>query len=179
MTRRGRVAIIGLWLAGLVALEAAGGIVVTPLVTDGRVLASFTAAETFDRDARELVKSGLTVEFVYLLALRRSAVLWFDDTLAQVQVSASAKYETLTDTYQVSKLQGDKVTWSESTRDQELVGRWMTVFEKVSLEPAAALEANEDYYLQVRLYQRPRRRFSLWPWGGDDGSGRADFTYIR
>ncbi len=179
MTHKDRIALVGLWLAAMVTLEAAGSIVVTPLVTEGRVLASFTAAETFDGDARELIKSGLPVEFAYLLELRRSAVLWFDDTLARVEVSASAKYDTLTDTYQVSKLQSDKVTWSESTRDQDVAARWITVFEKIPLEPTAALEPNEDYYLQVRLHQRPRRRFSLWPWGGDDGSGRAEFTYIR
>ncbi|HUF49158.1 MAG TPA: DUF4390 domain-containing protein [Vicinamibacterales bacterium] len=179
MIRR-RLAVLALLAALPVAvLVAAGDVVVTPLVIDGRVLTSFTATGTFDEDAQALLKSGLPVTFNYTVLLRRPAVLWFDGTLARADVSASAKYDTLSDTYQVSKLDGDKVTWSESTRNQAQVGTWLTTFEKIPLEPSGALEPNAEYYVQVRLQQRPRRRFSLWPWGGDDGSGRADFTFIR
>ena len=176
---RALVAVAACWLAAAALVWAAGEIVVTPLVTDGKVMASFTAIDTFGADARELVKSGLPVTFDYMVELRNPSVLWFDGTLASVQVSASAKYDTLTDTYQVSKTRADKIVWSESTRDQEQVRAWMTAFEKILLEPAEALEPNRDYYVQVRLHQRPKRRFSFWPWGGDDGSGRANFTYLR
>jgi hypothetical protein len=31
----------------------------------------------------------------------------------------------------------------------------------------------------VRMRTSPRRTFPLWPWGTDDGTGRADFTFIR
>jgi hypothetical protein len=179
MRRERLVAVVMCWLVGLALVRAAGDVVVTPLVTDGRVMASFTAAAAFDEDARELLKSGLPVSFAYTIELRNPSVFWFDGTLARVEVAASAKYDTLTDTYQVSKLRGDKVVWSESTRDQAQVGAWMTAFDRILLEPAQPLEPNREYYVQVRLRQRPQRRFSLWPWGGDDGSGRAEFTYLR
>ena len=179
MRRHRLTAVVGCWLVALAALGAAGDVIVTPLVTDGRVLASFAAASAFDEDTRELLASGLPVTFTYAVELRSPSVLWFDGTLARVEVAASAKYDTLSDTYQVSKLIGGKVVWSESTRDQQQVGAWMTAFEKIQLEPSGPLEPNREYYVQVRLYQRPRSRFSLWPWGGDDGSGRADFTYLR
>jgi hypothetical protein len=178
MSRRRLALVVGGWAAGLAVLCAAD-VTVTPLVTEGRVLASFAAAGAFDEDARALVKSGFPVTFSYTVELRRPALLWFDDTLARVDVAASGQYDTLTDTYRVSKLQQNQVVWSESTRDEAQVRAWMTAFEKIQLEPASVLEVNEEYYVQVRLHQRPRRRFSFWPWGGDDGSGRADFTYIR
>lgn len=178
--RRSRwAALVTCWLAGVALVRAAGEVVVTPLVTDGRVMASFAAAAAFDADVREVLASGLPLTFAYTVELRSPSLLWFDGTLARVEVSASAKYDTLTDTYQVSKLVGAKIVWSESTRDQQQVGAWVTAFEKILLEPDEALEPNRDYYVQVRLYQRPRNRFSLWPWGGDDGSGRAEFTYLR
>jgi hypothetical protein len=172
-------AVVGCWLAALAIVQAAGDIIVTPLVTDGRVMASFAAGSTFDEDARELLKSGLPVTFAYAVELRNPSLLWFDGTLARVDVSASAKYDTLTDTYQVSKLRGEQVFWSESTRDQGQAGEWMTAFDRIPLEPSDALEPNRDYYVQVRLRRRPQRRFSFWPWGGDDATGRADFTYLR
>ena len=55
----------------------------------------------------------------------------------------------------------------------------MTSFDSVPLEPSEPLEPNADYYVRVRLRASPRRTFSLWPFGRDDGSGRADFTFIR
>jgi hypothetical protein len=55
----------------------------------------------------------------------------------------------------------------------------MTTFERVPLQPGEPLEPNADYYVRVRLHASPKRTFSLWPWGRDDGSGRADFTFIR
>ena len=58
----------------------------------------------------------------------------------------------------------------------------MTAFDRVPLEVAAPLEPNAEYYVRVRLYCSPRRTvsiWSIWPFGRDDGSGRADFTYIR
>lgn len=178
MTRRyaGTILLASL---GAVTLLAAGEIRVTPLVTDGRVLASFLAPTSFDADARDLLQSGLPLTFEYTVELRRPSSLWWDSTLADVVVAASGKYDTLTGAYQVSKLRDEKVVWSESTRELADVQTWMTQFEKVPLEPAVALEANGEYYVRVRLHQSPRRRFSFWPWGRDDGSGRADFTFIR
>jgi hypothetical protein len=55
----------------------------------------------------------------------------------------------------------------------------MPTFDSESLLPGDPLEANADYYVRVRLHATPKRTFSLWPWGRDDGSGRTDFTFIR
>jgi hypothetical protein len=179
MTRRTASALLLAWLAGVATLLAAGEIRVTPLVTDGRVLASFLAPTAFDADAREMLQSGLPLTFEYTVELRRPSSLWWDTTLAAVVVAASGKYDALTGAYQVSKLRDERVVWSESTREMTDVQTWMTQFDKVLLEPSEALEANGEYYVRVRLHQRPRRRFLFWPWGRDDGAGRAGFTFIR
>jgi hypothetical protein len=55
----------------------------------------------------------------------------------------------------------------------------MTTFERVPLVSADGLEPNVEYYIRVHLRATPRRTFSIWPWAGDDGAGRADFTNIR
>jgi hypothetical protein len=89
------------------------------------------------------------------------------------------KFDNLTGVYQVSKLQDGRVVWSERTKDDAQVRTWMTTFERVSMQPGVPLEANGDYYVRVRLHASPRRTFSFWPWGRADGSGRADFTFIR
>jgi hypothetical protein len=56
---------------------------------------------------------------------------------------------------------------------------WLTQFERVPIEVREPLEPNAEYYVQVKLNISPRQRFPLFPWGRNDGSGRADFTFIR
>jgi hypothetical protein len=174
--RAGSALVVG--LASLATLVAAD-IRVTPLVAEGRVFASFTAPAAVTDDAREVMRSGLPLTFTFDVELRRPSQVWWDRTLADVTVASSVKFDNLTGVYQVSKLQDGRVVWSERTKDEAEVRTWMTTFERIAVQPASPLEPNADYYVRVRLHASPKRTFSLWPWGRDDGAGRADFTFIR
>jgi hypothetical protein len=166
--------------ADTAAASIADQIKVTPLVVDeGRVLTSFAAVGAFTDDAQAVMKSGLLLTFTFTVEVRRPSSVWFDATLAREVVSASVKYDNLTSRYQVSKPIDGKVVWSERTELEAQARSWLSEFEKVPLDMSESLEPNGDYYVQVRLHANPRRRFSVWPWGRDDGSGRADFSYIR
>ena len=158
-----------------------GEILVTPLVSDGQVSASFNAPDAL-ADTQEVIGSGLLLTFTFTVELRRASSVWFDRTLAASAVAASVKYDNLTGTYQVSRTIDDHVVRSERTRDTGLVRTWMTSFERILLAPDEPLEPNADYYVRVRLRTSPRRTLSLWPpwpFGDDDGVGRAEFTFIR
>lgn len=172
-----------LWLAAVAVVSAAGvDVRVSPVVDRGRVFASFSAPEAFTPEAEAMMQSGLLLTFSYTVELRRPAPVWFDQTLARVDVAASVKYDSLTGAYQVSKLRDGRVVWSEQTQDAAQAQAWMTEFERVPIDPAEALEANVDYYLRVRMQANPRARFSLWsllPWADDDGAGRGVFTFLR
>jgi hypothetical protein len=163
----------------LVATAFTTDIKVTTLVADGKVFASFAAGSAYAGDARDAVKSGLPLSFVFTVELKRPS-LWMDRTLAEATLTSSVKYDTLTGTYQVSKQQDDKIVWSDRTDQEDQMRRWLTEFDRVALVTHDALELNAEYYVQVHVHVMPKRSFSLWPlWGRDDGSGRADFTFIR
>ena len=166
-------------LVGAGALRAAADdpIKVTPVVAERAVSVSFAAPAVFSDDMRAVVQTGLPVTFTYTIELKRPS-FFIDDTLLRATVTSAVKLDTLTGFYQVSKSHGERVIWSERTQDEAQVRAWMTTFDNVRVEPAV-LEANADYYVRVRLHASPRRTFSLWPFGRDDGSGRADFTVIR
>src|SRR5262245_59945273 len=134
---------------GLFAI--ADGIQVTPVVKNGQVSASFTAASTFDRDIESIVQSGLLVTLTFTVELRKPSSIWFDHTLGSATVASSVKYDNLTGVYQVSKLVEGRVVWSERTQEEAKVRNWMTTFERVLLEPGGALEPNSDYYVRVRM----------------------------
>jgi hypothetical protein len=180
MTRRRLVLSAVACLAASIGLRAAAEpIEVTPVVANDRVLASFSTPSSYAADAHEIVKSGLLLTFTFTVELRRPSAIWFDHTLASVRVASSVKFDNLTGVYQVSKLVGNQVTWSEQSRHDAEVRQWMTNFESVSLASPVPLESNGDYYVRVRMQATPKRTFSLWPFSGDTASGRADFTVIR
>ena len=182
MTARAATAtVLLLVLGGLVVVGADGEVTVTPVVSGGRVLASFSAPGAWTDDARELVRGGVVVTFAFDVELRRPSML-FDSTLARVRMETRGKYDTLTNSFQVSKLRDGKLLQSSRSGQEPEVRDWMIGFQQVLLEPAEPLEPNAEYYVRVRLFASPQRTFSLsalWPFGRDDGSGRAAFTFIR
>jgi hypothetical protein len=179
MTPRTLLALLFATATGGLAMMAAD-INVTPVVTEGgRVVASFSAPTSFFEDAHDAIQSGVLMTFSYAVELRRPSTIWFDRTLAETTAAATVKFDSLTGIYQVSKLRDGRVIWSERTDKETDVRGWMMSFDQIALEPSEPLEANADYYVRVRLRMSPRRTFSIWPFGRDDGSGRKDFTFIR
>lgn len=167
------------WALALTSLAAAAEVKVTPLVSDGHVFASIDAPGVYTGEASDAVKNGVAVSFSFAIELKRPSTLWFDRTLDEVALVTTVKFDNLTGTYLVSRLQQDKVVWSDRTDREDQARTWATQLERVPLEPRDPLEPNGEYYVQVKVRTSPKHSIPLWPWGHDDGSGRADFTFIR
>lgn len=173
--------LIGVVLLAAVAAQpaAAQSIQVTPLQRDGRVLVSFTLVDGFAEEVRASIRSGLPTSLTYQVELRRGAALWFDRTLASASVTATVKYDTLGRRYQVSRtIDGRLEAEPQVTDSEDLVRTLMTVFDRLALFTASALEADAEYYLKVTARASPRSAWFLWPWGRHHASGRAAFTFI-
>jgi len=115
----------------------------------------------------------------YVAELRRSSALWFDHTIAATTVASSVKFDTLTGSYQVSKLRDGAVHWAQQTQKEEEMRLWVTEFERVPLTEASRLDASGEYYVRVRARDSLPRGFSLWPWGRTEMSGRVELPVIR
>lgn len=178
-----RIAVVALALvAGSVVLLADGEVKVTPVVSEGRVLATFMAPAAWTSEARELVRGGVTLTYAFDVELRRPSSLWMDALLAHARMEAQVKFDSLTSNFQVSRMRDGRLLESNRSEREPEVKGWMTEFQRVLLEPAQPLEPNTEYYVRVRLFATPRRNVSLWtlwPFSRDDGSGRATFTFIR
>lgn len=166
-------------VAFVLLAPAAQAIRVTPLVRDGDVLLSFSAPGAVTGELREAIRSGMVVTFTYDIALRQGGFLWFSRTLADTEVAASVRFDNLTRTYHVTRMVDGRVTWSESSASEDQVRGWLTDFDRLKLFPGATLQPNAEYTVEVRARISPRRAWVLWPFGRDDATGRASFTYIR
>lgn len=179
MTRRVKVWAVLAAMAAAVVTVSAADVKVTPVISDGKVFASFAAPSALSPDAFTMVKSGIQLTLTFLVELRRPSTIFFDRTLGASTLASSVKYDTLTHVYQVSKQQDGRVVWSDRSELEEDMRGWLTSFEKIQLEPGEPLEPNVDYYVQVRLRTTPKRAIVLWPFTHDDAIGRKDFTFIR
>lgn len=168
-----------LLLAFVLLAPAADAIRVTPLVRDGDVLLSFTAPGAVTGELREAIRSGLVVTFTYDIALRQGVFLWFDRTLGETEVAASVRFDNLTRTYHVTRMVDGRVIWSESSASEDQVRGWLTEFDRLKLFSGGTLQPNAEYTVDIRARISPRRAWVLWPFGRDDATGSAPFTYIR
>ena len=172
-----RSAVMAALVAAVVTLSASD-VKVTPVISDGKVFASFAAPAALSPDTFEMLKSGLQLTLTFVVELRRPAT-FLDHTLGASTLASSVKYDTLTHVYQVSKQQDGRVVWSDRTEQEDEMRGWVTSFEKILLDAREPLEPNVDYYVQVRLRTTPKRSIFLLPFTRDDGIGRKDFTFIR
>jgi hypothetical protein len=179
-----RVAAVVACVASAVAVlaAAAADIKVNYIVAEGRVGARFTASDHWTPNLREQLQTGSTVTFDYVAELRRPATLWPDAVLARTSVTAAAKLDTLIGGYTVSRQRDGRIVRVERVSQEAEVRDWLTIIDQIQFDPDSPLKINSEYYVLVHLDISPRRDVSLFaflPGGGHDGSGRADFTFIR
>jgi hypothetical protein len=164
---------------GVVHAEAgAPDLSVTPIARDGQVLVSFDLSDGLTADIRDAIQSGLATTFSYDVELRRGASAWFDQTIAEVTISATVRFDNLTRRYQMSRAVDGRVEDARPTEDAEAVARWMTHVERLPLSRTSGLEANAEYYVRVRAHTRPRNTWFFWPWDRGLVLGFAKFTFI-
>jgi hypothetical protein len=78
----------------------------------------------------------------------------------------------------MSRTVDGRVDEARPTEDPDLVRRWMTRFDRVSLSATSMLDASGDYYVRVRAHARARNTWFMWPWERGAVFGLAKFTFI-
>jgi hypothetical protein len=153
---------------------------VVPLPRDGEVLVSFKLEEALTDEIRAAIHSGLTIKFVYKVALRRSSAAWLDRTIAEAVVTASVRYDTLTRVYHFSRAVDGRIEFADTTSKEDVAWSVLTRdFARMSLFRGTQLEPNADYYVSVRANASPRSSGFVWPWQGDHAMGFGKFTFVK
>ena len=161
-----------------VALAAAEGLRIVPLVRDDRVLVTFELADGFTEEVRAAIRSGLKTTFTYVVDLRLEVPVWVDRTIATAVITNSVEYDNLTRLHSVVRVLDGKVESMEVTDDETVVRQLMTSFRRLPLFRTSILVPNREYYVRISATARPSNGAFLWPWGSGT-SGQAKFTFIR
>ena len=180
MLNRFAVAVLAVFALALGG-EAQQTLHVTPLPRDGELLVSFRLAQTLTPELRNMIHSGLVVQFKYKIDLKRSSAVFIDRTMATAEVIATVKFDTLTRRYHLSRMIDGRIDRApEPTDNEEVAWAWVTSqFDRLPLFRGVQLESNAEYYVRVRGHSTPRNASFVWPWQGDDVVGFAKFTFIR
>jgi hypothetical protein len=164
-------------VAASVTLYAAESIRITPLVRDDRVLISCDLPDAFTDDVRAAISSGLRTTFTYTVDLRMEVPAWVDRTIETAVVSNSDQYDNLTRRHSLLRTIDGRVEQALVTEDASLVPRFMTTLDRVPLFRTTKLEANREYYVDVRVKARPHGG-SVFGWVSGM-SAQAKFTFLR
>ena len=161
-----------------VVISAAEIVRVVTLSRAGRLLVSFELSGGYTPDIREVVLTGLETTFSYDVELQRTALFWFDRTIASATVAVSVRYDNLTRTYQISRLRDGRVEETRVAEDEGDVRQALTTFERLPLFSTTPLEEKVEYKVRVRAQTRPRNTWFVWPWQRSVASGDAKFTFL-
>jgi hypothetical protein len=182
MKGRTLLAAAGALLATAV-LSAGEDVRIVAIPSDGRVLVNIAVRDAWKLGTREVLQSGITLRFEYDVELRRPAPFWFfDPVLARARVSSWAAADKLMGGYKVTRMRNGRIVRSDRLDQEADMRDWLTTVDQVVLDPVTPLEPNAEYYVHVRLSISPRRNVSLWPilpFGREEITGRAPFTYIK
>ena len=163
-------------LMSAATVTAADDIRITPLIREDKVLISCELANGFTEDVRAAIASGLRTTFSYNVDLRMEVPAWIDRTIDSVVVTNSVQYDNLTRRHSLLRTVDGRVEDALVTEDEAVVRTWMTTLDRLPLFRTSKLEANRDYYVQVRVRARPQGA-ALLVWAAI--SGQAKFTFIR
>ena len=155
-----------------------GGLQVTTVAREGRVLVSCVLTDGLMDDLDKTILSGLTTTFTYETDLRRPVSIWLDRTIASTTVSAEVQFDTLTRRYQLNRSVDGRLEDSRVSDDKAAVKRFVTGFERLPLFSTGDLEPNVEYHVRVRVRIRPRVTWFFWPWDRGTATGFARFTFI-
>jgi hypothetical protein len=139
---------------------------------------SFSLTDGFTDEVRAAIQSGLKTTFTYNIDLRLDVPGWVDRTIGTAVVTSSVEYSNLERRYTVVRVINGRNEEAKITEDEAVVRQWLTDLQRLPLFRTSLLEANREYYVQVRATARPSNSSILWPFGSGT-SAQAKFTFIR
>ena len=184
MTRGRPWVVAALVIAATTVLSANDVVRISIFPSASGLSIGLAARDAWSLASREALQSAVPLRYEYDIKLGKQAAVWFlsDTTLARTNVSALASFDTLRGDYRASRLRGGATFTSVRLKTEADVREWLTVWDKIVLDPVTPLEPNEEYYVDVLLTVRPEKSVSMWsilPFTKDKLTGRRTFTFIK
>jgi hypothetical protein len=134
-------------------ISAQGGLRISTLTYNNRVVVSFELNDAYDEAVRDAIASGLRTSFTYTLELRTPA--WIDRTVGTTIVTTTDQYDNLTRRHTLTRTVDGRVDEVLVTEDDAVVKTWLTKLSRVPVADVSRLDPARDYYVRVTTRSRP------------------------
>ena len=102
----------------------------------------------FREEMKKAILSGVPATFSFFVKLNRIRNFWFDQTIADIEVTHTIVYDNLKKEFTVTR------SWKENnpevTKSFAEAKRWMTEINSLKIIPLNRLEKGEPYQLRVK-----------------------------
>jgi hypothetical protein len=102
----------------------------------------------FREEMKNAILSGVPATFSFFAKLNRSRNFWFDQTIADIEVTHTIVYDNLKKEFTIKR------SWKEDnpeiTKSFEDAKKWMTEINSLKLIPLSRLKKGEQYQLRVK-----------------------------
>ena len=102
----------------------------------------------FREEMKNAILSGVPATFSFFAKLNRTRNFWFDQTIADIEVTHTIVYDNLKKEFTVKR------SWKEGnpeiTKSFKEARKWMTEINSLKLIPLNRLEKGEQYQLRVK-----------------------------
>jgi len=102
----------------------------------------------FREEMNKAILSGVPATFSFFVKLNRSRNFWFDQTIADIEVTHTIIYDNLKKEFTVRRSWKDDNP--EVTKSFSEAKRWMTEIKSLKIIPLNRLEKGEQYQLRVK-----------------------------
>ena len=115
----GRACFVALLALGTVRV-AAEGLRIVPVTNGDRVVVSVELVDSYTKEIREAIASGLRTSFTYDVELRMVVPVWVDRTIATSVINITDQYDNLTRRHSLSRIVDGRVEESLVTEDEDV-----------------------------------------------------------
>lgn len=108
---------------------------------------SFVVKGAFKEGIVKAIKSGIPTSFTFIVELRRSKTLWFDEPIGTWKFNHTVKYDALKEEYEVEL---DEIKGTVKTKDFNEMKTLMATGTKIVITPSPHLEKGVVYKLGIK-----------------------------
>ncbi len=155
MALRKRIKFISILVSGMLFMASHAGFAQDATLTNITVsnsqddLLLFLNLEgAFREEMKQAILSGAPSTFSYFAKLNRVRSLWFDNAIADIEVSHTIIYDNLKKEFTVTRSWKDNNP--EVTKSFDEAKKWMTEIDSLEIIPLDRLEKGEQYQLRVK-----------------------------
>jgi hypothetical protein len=128
------------------------------------LFASWRLTGAFTEDVVDRIKSGMELQFKFILRLNRVRDNFVDKKISEKTLITSVRYSNLTRSFFLVRILEGTVIENDVVEQEEAMIQWLTVFDRVEVFNYRDLTVPGTYYVRLRAELTNKNFLLFFPW---------------